>query len=121
MTDVAKLRALLTEARNELGTLDALTLHPNVDSETDGLIQLLRRIDEALAESDVRWNNPMLSGSLKHTAMVNGYYIVVEPSTTGVSWAAYPQHQSHKGEFLSKKTMEEAKEAALTAVGWRKP
>lgn len=116
MTDLAKLRALLEEAREMLFPHSV----PN-DMASQNVGDLLDRIEEALAESDVRWNNPMLSGSLKHTAMVNGYYIVVEPSTTGVSWAAYPQHQSHKGEFLSKKTLEEAKEAALTAVGWRKP
>jgi len=116
MSEIEKLRELLTEAREVLFPYSV----PN-DMASQNVGDLIDRIEEALAESDVRWDAPEFTGSKKHTAMVNGYYIVVEPSTTGVSWAAYPQHQSHKGEFLSKKTLEEAKEAALTAVGWRKP
>lgn len=117
MTDIQTLRALLTEARNELGTLDALTLHPNVDSEKDGLIQLLRRIDAALAESEVRWGTNHLTSVL--VAQVNGYSVRITPGANDVVWSATPhRHWPDKG---ISKTIEGAKEAALTAVGWRNP
>jgi len=51
-SEIKQLRVLLKEAHTELSTLDALTLHPNVDSETDGLILLLRRIDAAIKKGE---------------------------------------------------------------------
>ena len=52
MTENEKLRALLAEARRELGCIEALTVHPGVHNGHggDALFQFLERIDAALAE-----------------------------------------------------------------------
>ena len=52
MSEVTKLRALLAEARRELGCIEALTVHPGVHNGPggDALCQFLARIDAALAE-----------------------------------------------------------------------
>ena len=52
MTENEKLRALLAEARRELGCVEALTVHPSVHNGPggDALLQFLDRIDAALAE-----------------------------------------------------------------------
>jgi hypothetical protein len=51
-SEVEKLRALLVEARRELGCIEALTVHPGVHNGPggDALFQFLERIDAALAE-----------------------------------------------------------------------
>lgn len=129
MTDIHTLRALLMEAREPLKAYwrmmqdcEDLT-HSDlcVCGEAARTLDLFDRIEEALAESDVRWNSPEFTGSKRHTVIVNGYYIVVAPTPLGVTWQAFPQERPYKEAFLPKKTVEEAKEAALIAVGWRKP
>jgi hypothetical protein len=52
MTGNEKLKALLAEARRELGCIEALTVHPGVHNGPggDALSQFLERIDAALAE-----------------------------------------------------------------------
>lgn len=47
MSYVYELEQLLKEARNELGSINALTLHPNVHNGPggDGLFRLLQKID----------------------------------------------------------------------------
>ena len=52
MTEVEKLRALLAEARAELHSIEALTVHPGMHHGKDAarLLSVLKRIDAALAE-----------------------------------------------------------------------
>lgn len=52
MTEVEKLRALLAEARAELHSIEALTVHPGMRHGKDAarLLSVLQRIDAALAE-----------------------------------------------------------------------
>lgn len=47
--EVERLQALLREAHRELSTIEAITVSP---SDTDGLIDLCRRLGEAIKESD---------------------------------------------------------------------
>ena len=52
MTEVEKLRALLAEARAELHSIEALTVHPGMRHGKDAarLLSVLQRIKAALAE-----------------------------------------------------------------------
>ena len=52
MADGEKLRALLAEARAELHSIEALTVHPGMHHGKDAarLLSVLKRIDAALAE-----------------------------------------------------------------------
>jgi hypothetical protein len=126
VTENEKLRALLAEAQSRLACERYRDTWEDCDCAD---CDLKARIEAALAEPEVRWgtrtswptlsNNPSFpvpSDGLKHTAMVDGYYIVVAPTPLGVTWQAFPERKPYKEAFLPKKTVEEAKEAALKAV-----
>lgn len=121
MNENEKLRGLLREARNELGTLDALTLHPNVDSETDGLIQLLRRIDAALAEttstSPPNWRELKTSAIEQYSLFVSGYELLVHRKGDLWQWKVTPTTAYGWGGVVA--SLEEAKATALDMVGKR--
>jgi hypothetical protein len=103
MTENEKLRALLKEARG--------VISEDYDRSVPGLVD---RIDAALAEPEIKWTVPNGRTTKNHTAIADGYYIVVGNTPIGITWQAFPQTAYYKEGKAS--SIEEAKEAAIKAI-----